>query len=259
MKKYRTTSSIILKTPQEIELMRHANRIVAEVLDELSRVIQPGMTTDDLDCIAEEGIRKRTAMPAFKGYRGFPATLCVSINSEVVHGIPSPYRIIAEGDVVSMDLGARYKGYYGDSAITVIVGTPHDPVAPILLDVTKRALSKGIQEAVPGAHLQDISAAIQQEVEGAGFSVVKKFVGHGIGRSLHEPPEVPNYGRRARGPLLREGMTIAIEPMVNAGGGDVKVLPDGWTAVTVDGSLSAHFEHTIAITDKGPEILSIAS
>ncbi|HID97935.1 MAG TPA: type I methionyl aminopeptidase [Thermodesulfobacteriaceae bacterium] len=236
--------------------MRVANRIVAEVLNELSESLQPGISTHDLDRIATEGIIKRGAVPAFKGYRGYPASLCVSVNDEVVHGIPSPERIILEGDLVSMDLGSIVEGYYGDAALSRLVGSGSEE-ASRLIEVTVQALCKGIERARPRARLQDISWAIQEVVEKAGFSIVRQFVGHGIGRSLHEPPEVPNFGRPGQGPLLKPGMVFAIEPMVNAGGPEVRVLEDGWTAVTVDGSLSAHWEHSVAITENGPEILSM--
>lgn len=260
MKNQRRSRRILLKTPDEIQIMRQANRIVAEVLAVLQDGISPGISTRDLDALAEETIRKRGGEPAFKGYRGYPATLCISLNNEVVHGIPSPYRIIAEGDLVSLDVGVWYKGFYGDAAVSVIAGDPVSrPQAADLIAATREALARGIEEAKPGGHLQDISFAIQQEVEGRGFHVVKQFVGHGIGRSLHEPPEVPNYGRRGQGPVLREGMVLAIEPMVNQGMSDVKILPDGWTVVTADGTLSAHFEHSVAITRNGPDVLSLCT
>ncbi len=235
--------------------MRVANQIVAEVLQELKEALAPGISTYDLDRIATERIEKRGAVPAFKGYRGYPATLCISLNNEVVHGIPNPMRLISEGDLVSMDVGTIYDGYFGDAAISVVVGEA-PAIAHKLVEVTEKALFKGIEQARPKHRLQDISAAIQATVEEHGFSVVRQFVGHGIGRSLHEPPEVPNYGRPGKGPKLKPGMVLAIEPMVNAGSPEVKVLADGWTAVTSDGSLSAHFEHSVAITKKGPYILS---
>lgn len=255
MKKNKSTKTIILKSPWEIDKLRIANRIVANVLKELSTIVKAGSSTYDLDKIAEEKIKLYGAAPAFKGYHGYPATACISINNEVVHGIPSKKRILENGDLVSIDLGAVYDGYYGDSAISLIVGSDSEVVNG-LIDVTRTALLIGIKEAVAGVHLGNISSAIQKYVEDAGFNVVRKFVGHGIGKALHEPPEVPNYGERGYGPVLKEGMVLAIEPMVNAGGPDVRVLEDGWTVVTVDGSLSAHFEHTIAITVNGPEILS---
>lgn len=251
----RVKSPIPLKEKWEIELMAAAGHIVADVLDVLKKNIQPGITTADLDSMAYAEILKRNAVPAFKGYRGYPATLCVSINEEVVHGIPSSQKIIKKGDVVSMDIGVFYEGYYGDAAITVCVGEVVEPVQR-LLDVTAAALDAGIQEARPGMHLKNISAAIQRVVEDAGFSVVKQFVGHGIGKALHEPPEIPNYGVRGEGPILRPGMVLAIEPMVNMGKSDVLILADGWTVVTADGSLSAHFEHSVAITETGPLVLT---
>ncbi|MGB9711747.1 MAG: type I methionyl aminopeptidase [Dissulfurimicrobium sp.] len=255
MKKYKAGRVITLKSPSEIEKMRVANQIVAKILRELSGILRAGITTYDLDKIAEEKIKLYGAAPAFKGYFGYPAATCISVNNEVVHGIPSKKRILKEGDVVSIDLGVVFDGYYGDAAITaaVVVGSEE---GERLINVTRNALMLGIKEALPGANLGNISSAIQEYVEGANFSVVRKFVGHGIGRALHEPPEVPNYGKRGTGPILKEGMVLAIEPMVNAGGHDVKILDDGWTVVTVDGSLSAHFEHTIAVTRYGPEILS---
>ncbi len=229
--------------------------IVAEVLQELRQIIEPGITTKDLDRIAQEGIEKRGGVPAFKGYRGYPATLCISLNNEVVHGIPNPERVISQGDLVSMDLGAIYKDYYGDSAISLVVGKGSE-LAERLVQVTRQALYKGIEQVRPKGRLQDISAAIQEWVESHGFNVVRQFVGHGVGRQLHEPPEIPNYGKRGKGPKLKAGMVLAIEPMVNAGSPEIRILPDGWTAVTADGSLSAHFEHSVAITKKGPYILS---
>jgi methionyl aminopeptidase len=255
VRKYKSAKTIILKSPWEIDKLRIANRIVANILNEFSTIVKAGSSTYDLDKIAEEKIKFYGAAPAFKGYHGYPATACISINNEVVHGIPSKKRILKDGDLVSIDLGAVYDGYYGDSAISLIVG-PDVQAANRLIDVTRAALLMGIKEAVAGVHLGNVSSAIQRYVEDAGFNVVRKFVGHGIGRALHEPPEVPNYGVRGSGPVLKEGMALAIEPMVNAGGPDVRVLNDGWTVVTVDDSLSAHFEHTIAITAKGPEILS---
>ncbi len=246
---------IYLKSKSEIELMRHAGRITAEALNLLQESIAPGMSTWDLDMIADEKCRKLGVIPAFKGYQGFPASLCVSINDEVVHGIPSKKRIIKEGDIVGMDFGVIYQGYYGDSAITVPVGRV-DAQVRLLLDTARESLEAGIAEARVGNRLFDISHAIQKHVEGRQFSVVREFVGHGIGRHLHEEPQVPNFGPKGKGIPLREGMVIAIEPMVNMGGHAVRVESDGWTAVTADGSLSAHFEHTVVITDKGPQILT---
>jgi methionyl aminopeptidase len=256
VKKKKAARKIIIKTPAEIEIMREANIIVAEVLGILKDNLAPGITTLELNNIAENEIIKRKGIPAFKGYRGFPAALCISINEEVVHGIPSPYRIIGAGDIVSMDLGVLYKGYYGDSAVSVVAGDAGSSDKKRLIKVAQDALDKGIEKVAPGGHLFDISAAIQKVVEDAGYNVVRKFVGHGIGRSLHESPEVPNFGMKGQGIMLREGLVLAIEPMVNEGVSDVRVLDDGWTVVTMDGSFSAHVEHSVAITKKGPYILS---
>jgi methionyl aminopeptidase len=241
---------IILKTSEEIETIGRASRVVAETLQILKEAVRPGITTDELDRLAEESIRVRGGVPAFKGYRSYPKTLCVSVNEQVVHGIPSR-RILKEGDIVGLDLGAIVDGFYGDSAMTVPVGTIKPSVAT-LLRVTEEALFAGIQKAVVGNRLSDISHAVQQHAEAAGFSVVREFVGHGIGRQLHEEPQVPNYGRPGQGPRLQVGMVLAIEPMINMGRHEVRVLDDQWTAVTQDGSLSAHFEHTIAIQSSGP-------
>ena len=241
---------IILKTPAETETIARAAHIVAETLGVLRLAVKPGMTTNQLDRLAEEQIRARGGVPAFKGYRSYPKTLCVSINSEVVHGIPSK-RILKEGDIVGLDLGAIVDGFYGDSAITVLVGEVA-PEAARLVKVTEEALYAGIGKAVVGSRLSDISHAVQTCAEAAGYSVVTEFVGHGIGRNLHEEPQVPNYGRPGQGPRLQVGMVLAIEPMINLGKAAVKILDDQWTAVTVDGSLSAHFEHTIAIRAEGP-------
>jgi len=251
---------IFLKSPQEIEIMRAANLIVVEILAELRMRIAPGIATADLDCLAEELIHKKGAQSAFKGYRlrnstPFPATICISINEEVVHGIPSPQRILKEGDVVSLDFGVIYRGFYGDAAVTMGVGEVNDP-ARTLMQVAEESLNAGIAAVRVGGRLGDVSAAIQERVESARFSVVREFVGHGIGRHLHEDPQVPNYGLRDRGIRLREGMVLAIEPMVNAGRPEVVLKADGWTAVTQDGSLSAHFEHSVAITQHGPNVLS---
>jgi len=245
---------IILKSPDEIKRMAEACRIVAEVLEEIRKIIAPDITTKEIDGFAESYIVSKKAYPAFKGYRGFPASLCTSVNEEVVHGIPSSRRL-KKGDIISLDIGVYYRGFYGDAAVTFPVGEP-EGVAKKLLTVTKDALYRGIENAVIGNRLFDISSAIQRYVEGNGFSVVRNFVGHGIGRELHEEPQVPNFGRTGEGPSLREGMTLAIEPMVNAGGWEVIILSDGWTAVTKDRSLSAHFEHTVAITSNGPLILT---
>ncbi len=248
---------IVLKSPAEIAKIRKACAIVAETLLKLQEAVRPGITTQELDRLAEEALRKTGAIPAFKGYRGYPAVLCVSINSEVVHGIPSPRRVLKEGDIVGLDFGAVVEGYYGDSAITVGVGRV-SPEAERLMRVTREALEKGIEQARPGNRLIDISGAVQDHAEAHGYSVVREFVGHGIGTRLHEEPQVPNY--RLSGPhsrvRLSEGLVLAIEPMVNAGGPEVRILEDGWTAVTKDGSLSAHFEHTLAVTAGGPVVLT---
>jgi methionyl aminopeptidase len=250
---------ISLKSPREIEVMRAANLIVAEVLAELREHMHPGVTTAELDRVAEELTRRRGAVPAFKGYevngRVFPKSVCISINEEVVHGIPSEKRVLQEGDIVGMDFGVCYQGLYGDAAITVAVGQA-DPASQRLMEATREALWAGIEQVQVGRRLGDVSAAIQERVEREGFSVVREFVGHGIGKRLHEEPQVPNFGERDRGVRLREGMVLAIEPMVNAGGPDVVIKADGWTAVTRDRSRSAHFEHSVAVTEKGPYVLS---
>ncbi|HXW08240.1 MAG TPA: type I methionyl aminopeptidase [Vicinamibacterales bacterium] len=245
---------IVCKSPAEIERMRHANILVADVLAELEDLVVPGVTTAELDAEAERLVRGAGAEPAFKGYRGYPATLCASVNEEVVHGIPGR-RALAEGDIISLDIGVKLNGFYGDSAITVPVGRIRPDVGT-LLEVTKAALGRGIAQVRLGGRVSDIGHAIQQYVEEHGFSVVREFVGHGIGAALHEEPQIANYGDPGRGPRLAEGMVLAIEPMVNMGKPGVKVLPDGWTAVTRDGSLSAHFEHTVAVTRDGPVVLT---
>jgi methionyl aminopeptidase len=245
---------IILKSPQEIEKMRRSNLIVAEILEAIKPAAQPGVTTRDLDDLAMELPAKTQARAAFKGYSGYPAALCTSVNEEVVHGIPSS-RVLKEGDIVSLDFGVIFEDYYGDAAITLPIGQV-SAKAEELLRVTEEALYQAIERARPGNRLQDISAAIQSHVEGYGFSVVRDFVGHGIGRHLHEKPQVPNFGIAGRGVRLQAGMTLAIEPMINAGGYAVEILKDGWTAVTKDRSLSAHFEHSVAVTEDGPYILS---
>ena len=242
--------SIELKTQEEIEIMAKASKLVAETLQALKREVRPGITTGELDRQAEEFIRSRGGVPAFKGYRNYPNTLCASVNEQVVHGIPSK-RMLRQGDIIGLDLGAIVEGFYGDSAVTLAVGAIH-PKAAELLRVTEEALYKGIEQAVVGNRLSDISHAVQRHAEAAGFSVVMDFVGHGIGRQLHEDPQVPNYGQPGQGPRLQVGMVLAIEPMVNVGGSGVRILEDRWTAVTQDGSLSAHFEHTIAIQPSGP-------
>jgi len=250
-----TNSVIIIKSQREIEQLKRSNAIVAEVLQELKGMIAPGRTTQELDRVAETIILSKGALPAFKGYRNYPAAICVSINEEVVHGIPGP-RKLKEGDIVSIDVGVNLHGYFGDAAITVPVGEV-DQRARRLLEVTERALYIGIEMARIGNRLFDISHAIQRWVEGKGFSVVREFVGHGIGKSLHEEPQIPNFGSPGQGPRLEKGMVFALEPMVNEGTYEVKILSDGWTVVTADGKRSAHFEHTIAITDGQAEILSI--
>ncbi len=245
---------IIIKSKDEITALRHANRAAAEALDEVVHAIRPGITTQELDDIAREGIIRRGGKPAFLGYRGYPKSLCVSRNEQVVHGIPGN-RKIKEGDVVSLDLGAVKDGFVGDLAVTVAVGEVTSQ-AEKLIRVTREALYRGIDQARVGNRLYDISATVESHVKANGFSVVRQFVGHGIGRDMHEEPQIPNFGTKGTGVRLKAGMTLAIEPMVNVGSWEVKVLADGWTVVTVDGSLSAHFEHTIAITDDGPIVLS---
>jgi len=245
---------IILKSRQEIEKMRKSNALVAAILEELAKKIRPGVKTIELDRLSEQMALKRGARPAFKGYRGYPYSLCTSVNSEVVHGMPSE-RELKEGDIVSLDFGVLHDGYYGDAAVTVPVGEI-SPAARRLLRVTEEALYRGISAVRAGNRIGDISAAIQGHVEAAGFSVVRDLVGHGIGKSLHEDPQVPNYGSSGRGIELKPGMVFAIEPMVNEGTYRVDVLRDGWTVVTADGKLSAHFEHSVAVTENGPVILS---
>lgn len=245
----------ILKTQKEIEILRKANAIVMEILLSLKEAVRPGASTFDFEELALELCEKKRVKPAFKGYRGYPYALCVSVNEEVVHGMPRKDKILKEGDIVSFDFGVIYDGYVGDAAITVGVGQISE-VAKRLLETTEDALNLAIEKARVGNKIGDISHAIQRRVEKEGFNVIRDFVGHGIGRSLHEPPEVPNYGKPGRGPKLEPGMVIAIEPMVSAGSYEIVILPDGWTAVTKDGSLSAHFEHSVAITPSGPIILS---
>jgi methionyl aminopeptidase len=245
---------VILKLPEEIDKIRASNHIVAEVLGILKERIEPGVTTADLDRISEETVREKGAQPAFKGYKGYPYSLCISVNSEVVHGMPSN-RMLIEGDIVSIDFGVYYKGYYGDAALTVPVGKISEDASRLIM-VTEQGLYHGIDMARAGNRLGDISAAIQNSVEMAGFSVVRDFVGHGIGKNLHEEPQIPNFGVKGRGIELKTGMVLAIEPMVNEGTYKVRVLDNGWTVVTQDGKLSAHFEHSVAITRNGPDILS---
>ncbi len=241
---------IILKTPEEIRAMERASRLVADTLQVLLGEVRPGVTTQHLDGLAEAFITSRGGVPAFKGYRGYPNTLCASANEQVVHGIPST-RVLQDGDILGLDLGAIVDGFYGDSAVTVAVGTIPPRVAE-LLRVTEESLFKGIEQAVVGNRLSDISHAIQCHAEAAGFSVVTEFVGHGIGRQLHEEPQVPNYGKPGQGPRLQAGLVLALEPMVNMGTSGVRILADQWTAVTKDGSLSAHFEHTVVVENGGP-------
>lgn len=249
------SSAITIKTVEEIELMRHANLIVAGALNNISNNIGPGMNTLALDLIAENYAIKNGAIPAFKGFRGFPASLCISINEQVVHGIPSKKVIIRDGDIVSIDFGVNYKGYYGDAALSMIVGNTTESKKR-LLDITQRALFLGIEKVRSGNRVSDISEAIQTFVEDNKFHVVKQFVGHGIGSELHEAPEVPNYKRPGRSQRLIPGMVLAIEPMVNVGTSDVVVMKDGWTVLTADRSYSAHFEHSVLVTDGDPEVLS---
>jgi methionyl aminopeptidase len=235
--------------------MRTANQLVAEVLAELAADVAPGVTTADLDRLAERLVRDAGAEPAFKGYRGYPATLCASVNEEVVHGIPSKTRVLGEGDIISLDIGVRIGGFYGDAAVTVPVGRVSEEAAT-LLRVTNESLNRAIAEVRVGGRLSDIGHAVQAWVEAHGFSIVREFVGHGIGERLHEDPQIPNYGPPGRGPKLAEGMVLAIEPMVAMGRPETRVLGDGWTAVTRDGSLAAHFEHTVAVTASGPLVLT---
>ncbi|MDR3735475.1 MAG: type I methionyl aminopeptidase [Acidobacteriaceae bacterium] len=247
--------AIMIKTPQEIAKMRRSGEVLQKVLHAVREVVAPGVSTMDLEKAAASKIAEFGATPAFKGYHGYPACLCTSVNDEVIHGIPSAKKILAEGDVVSVDCGVVLDGFYSDSAVTIPVGKV-SPAVRKLLDVTEQSLAAGIQEAQVGATIGDIGATVQEAIEANGFGIVRDFVGHGIGRSMHEDPQIPNYGTRGKGPKLRAGMVLAIEPMVNIGSGDVKVLKDGWTAVTVDGKWSAHFEHTVAVTESGPVILT---
>jgi methionyl aminopeptidase len=246
---------IVLRSKAELEHMRAAGRLVGEVLTELSAHVAPGASTADLDVIAEKLMVDAGGIPAFKGYHGYPASICASINDEVIHGIPSGRRLLKEGDIISIDVGVSLGGYFGDSAVTLPVGQVSEHAAR-LLTVTEESLYKAIDQVRPGGRISDIGHVVQQHVEAFGFSVVREFVGHGIGQKMHEEPQVPNYGEPGRGPRLSEGMVLAIEPMVNAGQPSVKVLSDGWTAVTRDGSLSAHFEHTVAVTAGAPWILT---
>ncbi len=246
---------IVLKTGRELKIMREACRISAAALQIIGNAVEPGVTTLELDLLAEKFIRSEGAVPNFKNYQGYPATACISINNEVIHGIPSKKRKLVAGDIVSVDLGAEFNGYHGDNAATFACGDI-SAEAKRLMDTTRESLYEGIKAACSGSRIGDISSAIQRYVEARGYSVVRQFVGHGIGTKLHEAPEVPNFGTPGRGIRLLPGMTLAIEPMVNAGKSDVEVMPDGWTVLTRDGSLSAHFEHTIVITPEGPQILT---
>jgi methionyl aminopeptidase len=246
---------IIHKSPEEIERMRRAGRVVAATIDRLLASVRPGATTAQLDRTAEEAIRSAGAAPSFKGYRGFPASICTSVNEQVVHGIPGS-RVLREGDLLSLDVGAIWDGYHADSAVSTFVGEPPSAEAEKLVRVTEESLEAGISQIRPGGRLSDVSHAVQEVAEGAGFAVVREYVGHGIGRSLHEDPQIPNYGPPGRGPELRPGLVVAVEPMVNLGGWETRVLADQWTVVTADGGLSAHFEHTIALGEDGAEVLT---
>lgn len=245
---------IICKSATEINKLRRSGRMVREILEEIRHMVRPGVTTLDLEEFAGERVRKLGVKPAFKGYRGYPCCLCTSVNQEIVHGIPSK-KVLKAGDIVSLDMGVIVEDYYGDSALTVPVGEISDSLRR-LLRVTEESLDLAIEKARLGNRLGDISAAVQTHAESAGFSVVREFVGHGIGRALHEEPQIPNFGQAGRGPALKEGMVLAIEPMVNAGAPEVRVLADQWTAVTADGAYSAHFEHMVAVTRNGPDVLS---
>lgn len=246
---------ILVKTPDEIQLMQDANQIVAEVLCLMQKTASPGISTYELDRMAEDLCRKRNSIPAFKGYHGFPASLCVSINEEVVHGIPSRKRKLKKGDILSVDFGVRYKGFFGDSAVTIPIGKIKPEINELVF-ATQQSLELAIEQVIIGNRISDISKAVQSYVESKGYSVVRQFVGHGIGSSLHEGPEIPNYVQRGQSPRLVEGMVIAIEPMVNLGTHRVKVLRDGWTVITADKKPSAHFEHSVAVTADGPLVLS---
>jgi len=253
---------IIYKSPEEVDRMRRAGRIVAGTIDRVTKAVRPGVTTAELDAVAEAYILEQGATPSFKGYGGsggrmpFPASICTSLNDEIVHGIPSRKRVVAEGDLLSLDFGAVWDGFHGDSAVTLIVGEAPSAEAEKLVRATEEALDAAVSQIRPGARLSDIGAAVQQVAEGAGFSVVREYVGHGIGRDMHEDPQIPNYGEPGRGIRLKPGLVIAVEPMVNVGGWETRLLADDWTVVTEDGSLSAHFEHTIAVTEHGCEVLT---
>ncbi len=248
------TGGITIKSPQEVDLMRHAGAVVGSVITLLKKSVEPGMTTKDLDNIARKEITRLGAKPTFKGYRGFPASICTSVNEEIVHGIPGR-RVLREGDVVKVDVGATWDGLIGDAAVSLPVGEVTEDVKA-LIEATRESLLEGIKASIPGNRIGDIGAAVQAFGEARGYGVVREFVGHGVGRFLHEEPQVPNYGEPGKGPLLRPGMCIAIEPMLNLGDWRTRILDDNWTVVTADGMLSAHFEHTITITENGPEILT---
>ena len=248
---------IEIKTPAEIESMRRASRVVAEVLSQLKPLVRPGVSTAELDAFAEKRVRELGAVPAFLGYRGYPATLCVSVNEEIVHGIPSPKRFVKAGDIVSLDMGAVMDGFYGDAAVTVAAGEISGG-ARRLMEVTEASLARALSKVRAGARLGDVCHAVEEYAAANGMSVVREFTGHGIGRRLHEEPSIPNYGRPGSGPLLKAGMTLAIEPMLCLGRADVVVKNDGWTAVSADGSLAAHYEHTVAVTEDGCDVLSRA-
>lgn len=247
---------IVLKTGRELKIMKEACRISAGALQIVGKAVEPGVTTAELDRLAEEYIRSQGGEPNFKNYEGYPATACISVNNEVIHGIPTSKRKLKAGDIVSVDLGAKFDGYHGDNAATFACGDVSDE-AKRLMDTTRESLYEGIKAACAGNRIGDIGNAVQRYVEARGYSVVRQFVGHGVGTHLHEAPEVPNFGTPGRGIRLLPGMTIAIEPMVNVGKPDVKVMPDGWTVLTRDGSLSAHFEHTVAVTSDGPQIMTL--
>ena len=253
---------IVYKSPEELDRMRRAGRIVAGTIDRVLEAVRPNVSTAELDAVAEAYIQDQGATPSFQGYGGnsgrapFPASICTSINEEIVHGIPATERTVAEGDLLKLDFGAIWHGFHGDWAVSVIVGDPPSAEADKHVRVTELALEAGIAQIRPGGRLSDIGAAVEQVARGAGFEVVREYVGHGIGRSLHEDPQIQNYGRPGRGPVLKPGLVLAVEPMVNVGGWETRVLPDGWTVVTEDGSLSAHFEHTIAVTEDGHEVLT---
>ena len=249
---------ITYKSSDEIARMRRAGRIVAGTIDRLLEQVRPGISTADLDRIAEQSIKREGAVPSFKGYRGFPATICTSVNEQVVHGIPGR-RVLREGDLLKLDVGAIWEGYHGDSAVTVFVDGAPTKRAEDLVRVTEQSLRAGIERLRVGGRLSDVGHAVQRVAEAAGFNLVREYAGHGVGRALHEDPQVPNYGEPGRGPLIKEGLVVAIEPMVNVGDWRTRVLADDWTVVTADGSLSAHFEHTIAVAPDGPEVLTARS